>query len=463
MQSYFDTKAFVPAILPTTASGSEQSKIEERYSSAKVILVYASILTFTPTQATQTGRIGRNFSRPFTARNTQRTLVSAQTSPPPDMSSSSSRSSSLEVSDLVRGRRLTIADSKARVPAGNSTAMRTQAPQLGHLDFEFSSSTESSDSGFLSDLPQRDPHAIHDYQAYSNSSLVPPPPPFKTSRFYSNALNNEDKAALVRGELNHNLKVWTPKDLVMHHESRKSLVPQGPSVDKLRKMEALASIERDKQHSQQALNRKVRGSAILPSFRLTNDKSEDDHVTYHTQATQSMYDLRSSSAPAPQRHIPSVPTLSREFSFDATTPPPLEATSIHPVSTGDYFSHRSSHPRSTLPPYIADSRESSRVRSPLPRGHCHNPNTTFDSMLAPHKSGKGEVLRGSPNAKKVKVSANDAGSSPGESPVKEKKERRFSKVPSMLSLKKRSSRYSLRKDAADDDVPDAPSLPSLLP
>jgi hypothetical protein len=465
MQSNFDTKASVPTnlILPTTASDSKQSKIEERYSNAKVILVWTSIFTFTPIQATQTERMSRNFPRPFTTRNTQGTSILAQASPPSDMSSSLSRSSSLDVPNLVRGRRLTIADSKASVPTSNSTAMPTLAPQLGHLDFEFSSSTESSVSDFVLGLEQRDPHAVHEYHAYSNSSLVPPPPPFKKGRFYSNALDNEDKAALVRGELNHNLKVWTPKDLVMHHESRKSLVPQGPGIDKLRKMEALASIERDKQHSQQVLNRKVRGSVILPSFRMTNDKGEDDHVAYHIQATQSMYDLRSPSAPAPQRLLPHVPTLSREFSFDATTPPPLEATEVRLVSNGDYFSHRPSRLRSTLPPSAPDSRESSRERTPLSQGYRYNPNTTFDSMLAPHKSGKGEVLRGSPNAKKVEGSASDAGSSPGQSPVKVKKECRFSKVPSMLSLKKRSSRYSLRKEGVDDDVPDVPSLPSPLP
>jgi hypothetical protein len=141
MQSNFDTKASVPTnlILPTTASDSKQSKIEERYSNAKVILAWTSIFTFTPIQATQTERMSRNFPRPFTTRNTQGTSISAQASPPSDMSSSLSRSSSLDVPNLVRGRRLTIADSKASVPTGNSTAMPTLAPQLGHLDFEFSS------------------------------------------------------------------------------------------------------------------------------------------------------------------------------------------------------------------------------------------------------------------------------------------------------------------------------------
>jgi hypothetical protein len=470
MQSYFNTKAFVLAnlTLPTTASGSEQSKVKRLDRSVKESLVWTSILPYTPIRASQTGRMSRNFSRPFTARYTQGTPISARASPLSDMSSYSPRSSSLDVPYLVRGRRLTIADSKASVPAGNSTAARTQAPQLGHLDFEFSSSTDSSESDFASDLQQRDPQPAYSYHAYSNSSLssdVPPPLPFKKGRFYSNALSSEDKAALVHGELNHNLKVWSPTDVVMHHESRKSLVPQGPGIDKLRKMEAMASIERDKQHSQQVLNREVRGSTILPSFRLTNDKGEDDNVAYHRQATQSMYDLRSPSAPL-QRSLPLPPTLARKFSFDATTPPPLEAKGIRPVSTDDYFSHRPSRPsrpRSMLSPPSPDSRESSRGRSPLSQGHRHNPNTTFDSMLAPHKSGKGEVFRGSPHAKKAKASASDASSSPGQSPVRDKKQCRFSKMPSMISLKKRSSRYDLRKNGADDDIPEVPSLPSPLP
>jgi hypothetical protein len=467
MQSYPITKAFVPAnlILPTTASGSGQSQIEGRDRSEKEILVWTRNLIFTPLQAVREGRMSRNFSKPFTPRYTRGTTAYALVSQPSAMSSSSSsRSSSLEVPESVRGRRSSIADSKASVPASDSTSASTQAPQLGHLDFEFSSATGSSDSDFVPGSKQCGPSPIYGYHAYSNSSLalnVPPPQPPKKGRFYSNALSNADKAALAHGELNHNHKAWTPKDMVLHHESRKSLVPQGQGVDKMRKMDALASIERDKQHSQQALNRKVRGSAILPSFRLTNDKGENDRVAYHSQATQSMYNLRSPSAPAPTREP--MPTLARTFSFDATEPPPVEAVHIRAPSTGDCFSHRAARPRSTLLPSTSSSDSSTRVRSALAPDisrHRHNPSATFDTMLAPHKSGKGEVLRGSPNAKKVKGSSS-AGSSPGHSPVKDKKQRRFSKMPSMLSLKKRSSRYSLRKDG-EEDVPDVPSLPSPL-
>jgi hypothetical protein len=468
MQSYPITKAFVPAnlILPTTASGSGQSHIEGRDRSEQEIIVWTTNLAFTPLQAVHEGRMSRNFSKPFTSRYTRGTTAYALASQPSAMSSSSSsRSSSLGVPESVRGRRSSIADSKASVPASDSTSASTQAPQLGHLDFEFSSATGSSDLDFVPGSKLRGPSPIYGYHAYSDSSLalnVPPPQPLKKGRFYSNALSNADKAALAHGELNHNHEVWTPKDVVMHHESRKSLVPQGPGVDKLRKMDALASIERDKQHSQQALNRKVRGSAILPSFRLTNDTGENDRVAYHSQAIQSMYDIRSPSAPAPTREP--MPTLARTFSFDATEPPPVEAVHIRAPSTGDCFSHRAARPRSTHPPSTSSSDSSTRVRSPLAPDvsrHRHNPSATFDTMLAPHKSGKGEVLRGSPNAKKMKGSSS-TGSSPSHSPVKDKKQRRFSKMPSMLSLKKRSLRYSLRKDG-EEDAPDVPSLPLPLP
>jgi hypothetical protein len=388
----------------------QQSQIEGRDRSEKESIVWTTNLTFTPLQAVHEGRMSRNFSKPFTSRYTRGTTTYALTSQPSAMSSSSSsRSSSLEVPEPVRGRRSSIADSKASVPASDSTSASTQAPQLDHLDFDFSSTTNSSDSDFVPGSKQRGPSPLYDYHAYSNNSLaldVPPPQPHKKGRFYSNALSNADKAALAHGELNHNHKVWTPKDVVMHHESRKSLVPQGPGVDKLRKMDALASIERDKQHSQQALNRKVRGSAILPSFRLTNDKGENDRVAYHSQATQSMYDLRSPSAPAPTREP--MPTLARKFSFDATEPPPVEAVHIRAPSTGDYISHRPARPRSTLAPSTSSSDSSTRVRSPLApevSRHRNKPSATFDTMLAPHKSGKGEVLRGSPNAKKVKGSS----------------------------------------------------------
>jgi hypothetical protein len=466
MQRYSATKAFVPTNLlpPTSSGGSGKSEIKGRDCRTQEVLVWTIIHTFTPLQAVHAEPKSVHFSKPFTVRNPEDTPASARLS----QLSVMSPWPSLDMSEPIRGRRLTIADSKASLPATDSTATTTQTP----LDFDLSPTARSSESGCAPETERRSPQVFCGSHAYSSSSLaldVPPPQPAKNARFYSDALSEEDMEALARGELNHNLKVYTPKDMVMHHESRKALVPQGPGVSKLRKMDALAHIEREKQHSQQALNKKVRGSAILSSFRSTNEEGEHDRIAYHSQATQSMYDLRSPSAPAPQRQhkapqSPPPPTLSRKFSFDATSPPSSQASHIRASNNGDYFLHRV-WPLSTLLPSSPSSGSSSRVRSPLvqevPRHH-HNPSATFDALLAPHKSGKGEVLRDSPNAKKVKGSTSDAGTSAvklGQSPPKDKKHRhRFNKVPSMLNLKKHSSRCDLRKDISDD-IPNVPPLP----
>ncbi|KAJ4353128.1 hypothetical protein N0V95_003662, partial [Ascochyta clinopodiicola] len=44
-------------------------------------------------------------------------------------------------------------------------------------------------------------------------------------RYYASALTPTDHAALARGEKNHNLQSWTPKDLVLHAELKRKLVP----------------------------------------------------------------------------------------------------------------------------------------------------------------------------------------------------------------------------------------------
>ncbi|XPS71986.1 hypothetical protein M3J09_004154 [Ascochyta lentis] len=44
------------------------------------------------------------------------------------------------------------------------------------------------------------------------------------TRYYATALTSTDKAALARGDENHNLKSWTPKDMILYEELRKSLV-----------------------------------------------------------------------------------------------------------------------------------------------------------------------------------------------------------------------------------------------
>ncbi|KAF2830124.1 hypothetical protein CC86DRAFT_272770, partial [Ophiobolus disseminans] len=262
-------------------------------------------------------------------------------------------------------------------------------------------------------------------------------------RYYAQALSDQDKHALSQGELNHNLKTYSLKDAIVHHDSRTDLVPRH-GIDKLDKMEAHAHIVQERERSRQLLERKVRGSKY-PKSRLSKSRGYDDHrMAYRSQASQSMYGLRSSSVPPQQPPpvpaasfaSPSLPRMTRQFSFveDVTpvsdsTPPPNH---LRAASTVDYFTHPVVDPitrftgTGTRPPCRRDISSfaataiaprpstttpvasSSRADSPLskvvsPPQHEHNPNVTFDSFLVPHKSGKGEAFQGTSNAKKPKV------------------------------------------------------------
>jgi hypothetical protein len=335
---------------------------------------------------------------------------------------------------------------------------------------------EGSELFFFSPAQGSRPGVVLGSHGSSNSSSLvqdaSPPYPPKKVRYYSHALTKEDKQALAQGEQNHNLKPYTPKDVVMHHESRKALVPRGVAVDKLRKMEALANIERDKQVSRRVLDKKVRRSALPVLFRARNEKAKGDRDTHHAQASQSMYDLRSPSTLAlapvkPQPLVtsasPPLPALSRKFSFDIAPPSLSQWAHVRATSSGDYFSrhHVSPSPESLSP---SSTGTSNRVRSPLAHQvfqHRHNPNTTFDAFLVPHKSGKGEAFRGAPNAQKVKNlgNADTLFSERSEPSVKERSAlRRFSRMPSMPSLKKRAPRRDIVWDGVDS-TPDA--LPRL--
>lgn len=299
---------------------------------------------------------------------------------------------------------------------------------------------------------------------------TPAPGPGKSARYYSHALSNEDKLALAQGELNHNLQTWAPEDLVKHHESRKSLVPQGVGANKLRKMEAFAKIEEEKQHSQRALDKKVRGKAFLPSFRLTNDKGQQGYVAYHPQASQSMYDLRSVSAPLARHRYqqpaspPPVASLRRKYSWEPVEAPSTPVQNVRTAggTDSDYFSFQPGlEVLSTPTSQRSSGVPSSHMSSPLSNkdtAHQHNPDTTFDRFLAPHKSGKGEAFRGAENAKKVKVKVSDEDfgrSVPG--PAKVNTLRRFKKMRSTPTLRQRFSRSGLRQEATEE-VPDVPAL-----
>lgn len=49
--------------------------------------------------------------------------------------------------------------------------------------------------------------------------------PRTMARYYAFTLSSNDKVALARGDKNHNLKSWTPKDLILFEETRKDLAP----------------------------------------------------------------------------------------------------------------------------------------------------------------------------------------------------------------------------------------------
>ncbi|KAJ5065636.1 hypothetical protein J3E74DRAFT_202168 [Bipolaris maydis] len=218
----------------------------------------------------------------------------------------------------------------------------------------------------------------------------------KLPRYYSTALSKEDRHALSHGEKNHNLQQWTGWDLVRYHESRRSLIPQ--VMPKVEKMKALADIDHGKQYSQRAMA-KAKAKA-----------KEYQESTY----TQSTHGHRStSSSPAGLLASPSRSPCSTSLALDSSNPRPSSSSSSS--SNSDYFSHRPTHGASSssyhyhrricplaLSPGPPSDSSSTRVRSPLAHqvSFQPNPNITFDTFLAPHKSGKGEVLHEVAGAKK---------------------------------------------------------------
>ncbi|KAH4043769.1 hypothetical protein HBI40_198320 [Parastagonospora nodorum] len=288
------------------------------------------------------------------------------------------------------------------------------------------SDEESETRSYLASLPTS---SRSEYSAL-------PPSQADNARYYDHALSKGDHDALIMGELNHNLRAYTPRDLVIHHESRKELVPQGiAGTDKLGEMEAFAKIEQEKQHSHQVQERNL--------------------------VSQSMYDLNAARTRAASKRLTIVPPgVSRQFSFQAIPPAMSRLSHIRSASGDDYFSSRPvSHRQPSSPPSSGFSTP--RVRSPLapqPSAHRHNLSATFDSFLVPHKSGKGEAFRGTPTAKKPKA-IKEKRSSSSMQPVTNTL-RRLSMMPSMHSLKICKSRASLRKDSLENsDVSPLPELP----
>ena len=90
--------------------------------------------------------------------------------------------------------------------------------------------------------PQSQPHAATEFATVLKSLNHRPPRRYSPTRnfslptnhpeqtrnmgrYYTSALTSADQLALARGDKNHNLKLWTPKDVITYEEARKDLIP----------------------------------------------------------------------------------------------------------------------------------------------------------------------------------------------------------------------------------------------
>ena len=154
-----------------------------------------------------------------------------------------------------------------------------------------------------------------------------PEQPYTMSRYYATALTSEDRIALAQGIKNHNLKRWTPKNLILHEEARKDLMP------------AHTYIGPDDQ------------VCIIPVIIVTDGPNSRTHAK---QLSQKLHTQRSSSAPSlPPPDGPIARARARAHSRTA--------------SSGSYFAqnhHGKPTPRPSGP-YKYASISQCRVRSPL--------------------------------------------------------------------------------------------------
>ncbi|KAH9875398.1 hypothetical protein J1614_004890 [Plenodomus biglobosus] len=342
-----------------------------------------------------------------------------------------------------------------------------QEPSFEEFNFDFFADTETkptdSSPGKLTTAPQHfvvEDHKLQTWsvpeaesaannkqrslQANSTKSLgvnnpsmrsSPSQPPKKKGRYYSQALSDEDKQALTVGEKNHNLKSWSPQDLINHHESRKELVPR--TMTKADKVDALAKIEHDKQSAQRHALKlaKVRRWPRLSSINPANLANINEDTEYpslrpqsYRQTTRSMIDLRSSSAPAP--HLPPIPSHS-----------PPKTTTSSPTSPSNTYTRASSTSEALT--------RTTTTSLPLPPPSFQpNPNATFDTFLAPHKSGKGETHHENANAKnsEAKPKAKVQSVSPEGSTASSRRKRLSAKTSELFSLRKSSVKTSGRED-----------------
>jgi hypothetical protein len=218
-------------------------------------------------------------------------------------------------------------------------------------------------------------------------------------------LTDEDRQALAVGELNHNHREWTNADLANYHASRPELIPSDE-----RREERIEVFLNERRRSERMVfrvadqSKQIVGSPLIRLEVVDEDEHEDE--TYEAQARNA------ASRPSNPR-VSSTPNLS------LTPTSPSAETSQSSFRFPD--SQSSSGRRPGLRPGDRYSFVSSST-SVDTQDFVASPDVTFDSFLAPHKSGKGEAHKDSDQARK-----------PGD-PVKP------SRRLSMPQLKKRVSR-----------------------
>jgi hypothetical protein len=211
-------------------------------------------------------------------------------------------------------------------------------------------------------------HRLSPSRNFSLPNFHPMQPP-KMARYYASALTHDENAALAEGQKNHNLKSWTAKDLILHKEAMKAIKPTNLYLGS------------DEQ------------VCIIPVIVVTDGQKARTHKQ---QLYHKLHKSRVSSAPAVQQTTNGQITQERAQVLAAS----------RTASSGGYFAtkHR---PVSYRPPY--PSASGARVRSPLANEANHyqlRKDVTFDGILVPHRSGKGETYRKEQDAGSKKAKRN---------------------------------------------------------
>lgn len=261
------------------------------------------------------------------------------------------------------------------------------------------------------------------------SEPIQRPPRKPKPRYYKQAFTDEDTEALARGEQNHNLKPWTPTDLVMHNEFLNDLRPLPLIVDHSSESSVLVDAHGV---TTQSFNRPFRtGDTVrymqysdpLPRIGQSGENPPEEENRFEAEFQREvegpvsgigspLYTSRSSSAPiliipAHENLIPELPAPRHSVGALTEHSRTISATRVSeslsiPAPLSRAFSFTSSHTRHApkIPSPLSLSPASS-FRARDPAAFKPSPETTFDSFLGPHKSGKGETHADYVKRKKV--------------------------------------------------------------